>query len=184
MATYTWTLQGTSPTTIALTDIIQFAGLAFGNGIFVGNYNDTTHVKTSGGTNKSLGNTPHSTKYVDSTHFILDGGASTLLSATVPATADCPLKINFAHGSSVAISDHVIYAYDGATTTAVPTDVTFKIFERSNTSWTEAGGSAAALSVANHTTATSHDFFFGISASPDDVGLKSAFAIRDELIYS
>lgn len=184
MATYTWYLQGTSPTTIALTDIIQFAGLAFGNGIFVGNYNDTTHVKTSGGTNKSLGNAPHSTKYVDSTHFILDGGASTLLSATVPATADCPLKINFAHGSAVATSDHIIYAYDGTTTTAPPTDVDFKIFERSNTTWTSAEGSAAALAVASQSAATSHDFFFGISASPTAVGLKQAFTIRDEMIYS
>lgn len=184
MATYTWTLQGTAPTTIDGTDVIQFAGLAFGNALFVGNYQDTTHVKTSAGVNKSLGNSPHSTKFVDANHFILDGGASTPLSATVPATTDCPLKINFAHGSAVAVTSHLIYAYDSSNTLNPPLDVVFKIAERSNTSWTEAGGSAAALVVGDRAAAVSHDFFFLVSASPQSVGLKSNFVIRDELIYT
>lgn len=184
MATYVWTLQGTTPTTIDATDIIQFAGAAFGNAVFIGNYQDSTHVKSSGGANDSLGNSPHNTKYVDATHYILDGGASTVLDATHPTNAECPLKLNFSHGSSVVITNHIIYAYDGAVTTNAPTGVTFKIAEKTNTAWTEAGGSAAALAVADHTTATSHDFYFLISAAPASVGLKSAFVIRDELIYS
>ena len=182
MATYTWTLQGTTPTTIDASDVIQFAGAVFGAAIFIGNYQDTTHVKSSGGANDSSGNVPHNSKFVDATHVSLDGGASALVSSI--STANCPLKINFAHGSSVAISAHYIYAYNGSDTSVAPTNVTFKVCEQGTTPWASAGGSAAGLAVLDRTTATSHDFYFLISASPVTVGLKSAFAIRDELIYT
>ena len=42
MATFTWTLQGTSPTTIDADDIIQFAGATFDSPITVSSYNDST----------------------------------------------------------------------------------------------------------------------------------------------
>ena len=42
MATFTWTLQGATPTTIDATDKIQFAGATFGSPITVGSYNDST----------------------------------------------------------------------------------------------------------------------------------------------
>lgn len=184
MATYTWTLQGTTPTVISATDIIQFAGSAFGTAVFVGNYQDSMHVKTSGGSEKSLGNSPKNTKYIDATHYSLNGGADTLLSASDPAQADCPLKINFAHPSSVAITDHVIYAYNGLSVLAAPTGVTFKIAEQGDTVWSDGGGAGLAMSVADRSAATSHDFYFLVSASPQSIGSKTAFVIRDELIYS
>lgn len=183
MATYTWTLQGTSPTTIDATDIIQFAGSGgFDTAITVGEYNDSTHVESSVGANDSSGNTPHNNKYLTSSTVSVNGGGSTALSGVT--TTNCALKINFAHGSAVAVSSHTIYAYDGTTTTAVPTGVTFYIAEQGDTNWTNAEGSAAALSVADSASATSHDFYFLISASPESVGEKTAFAIRDELTYS
>jgi len=185
MATFAWTLQGTVATTIDVSDIIQFAGAAFGSAVFVGNFNDSTNVKTNVGLNKSLGNSPHNTKRIDSTHYQLDGGATTLLDASHPTTAQCPLKINFSHGSSVAVTNHVIYAYDGVTTTTPPVEVNFYIVEQSHSAWQLAGGSGAALAVFDHLTpATSHNFYFAVSASPSAVGLKQAFVIRDELIYS
>lgn len=182
MATYTWTLQGTTPTTIESTDIIQFAGAVFGAAIFIGNYQDSTHVKSSGGANDSSGNSPKNTKYLTVNTVSLNGAGSAAVSSI--STANCPLKINFAHGSSVAISAHFIYAYDGTDTANPPTNVTFQIAEQGTTDWVEAGGSAAALEVIDHTASTSHDFYFLISASPDTVGLKSAFTLRDELIYT
>lgn len=182
MATYTWTLQGTSPTTIDSSDIIQFAGAVFGSAIFVDDYQDSTHVKSSGGANDSFGNSPHNSKYISDTNVSIDGGSSGLVESVT--TANCPLKINFSHGSSVAISAHYLYAYDGSDTENAPTEVTFKVCEQGTTPWVEAGGSAAALAVADRTTATSHNFYFMISASPTTVGLKSAFTIRDELIYT
>jgi len=182
MATYTWTLQGTSPTTIDATDIIQFAGAVFGSAIFINNYQDSTHVKSSGGANDSFGNAPHNTKYLTTTTLSLDGAATSDVDDLT--TANCPLKINFAHGSGVAISSHFIYAYDGVSTANPPTGVDFQICEQATTPWVAAGGSAAACAVVDRTADTSHDFYFLISASPTSVGLKDAFKLRDELIYS
>lgn len=182
MATYTWTLQGATPTVIDGTDIIQFAAATFGSAIVVGQYQDSMHIETNVGGNKSNGNTPHNTKYVASGTCSLNGGGTVAVNSI--STANCPLKINFAHASAVAVSGHKIYAYDGVTTTAVPTDVTFYIAQQGDAAWTNAEGSAAAKNVTDSPSATSHDFFFLISASPESVGSKTAFRIRDELTYS
>jgi hypothetical protein len=182
MADYTWSLQGTTPTTIAATDILQFAGATFDSAITVGEYNDSTHVETNTATNKSSGNSPHNTKYLTSSTVSLNGAASANVSTI--STANCPLKINFAHSTAVAVSGHTIYAYNGTTTTTGPTDVTFYIAEQGAANWTAASGSASALAVTNSASSTSHDFFFLVSASPTSVGEKTAFAIRSELTYS
>lgn len=182
MATYTFTLQGTSPTTIEATDIIQFAGSTFGSAINVGSYNDSTHVESSVGANDSNGNAPHNTKYIDSTHVSLDGAASALVSSIT--TAQCPLKVNFSHGSAVAVSGHKLYGYDGTTTANPPTDITLKLAQQGDASWVEAGGSGNALSVDDSASASSHDFYFLMSVSPSAVGVKTNFKFRDELTYS
>lgn len=189
MATYTWYLQGTSPTTIEATDIIQFAGAGgFDTAIVVGQYNDTTHVESSVGADDSSGNTPKNSKFISQTGGTggdsqVDVGAGTVDLDTV-TTGNCPLKINFSHGTSVITTDHILYAYDGSTTTDGPTEVDFRAAEQGDANWTEAEGSAAAVTVADDTTGTSHDYYFLISASPTTVGEKTAFKIRDELTYS
>jgi hypothetical protein len=188
MATYTWTLQGSTPTTIEATDIIQFAGATFDSAITVGEYNDSTHVESSVGANDSSGNTPNNTKFISQSGGTggdseADWGDGTEDIDAI-LEAECPLKINFAHGSAVAITNHIVYAYDGSTTTAVPTGVTFQIAEQGDTNFTNAEGSAAALAVGDSASATSHDFYFLISASPESVGEKTAFKIRSELTYT
>jgi len=188
MATYTWYLQGTSPTTIEATDIIQFAAATFDSKITVSEYNDSTHVESSIGANDSDGNSPYNSKFISNDGGTagdgqVDIGAGTVDIDTV-SEANCPLKINFSHASAVSVTDHIIYAYDGTTTTAVPTGVTFYIAEQGNANWTNAEGSAAALAVGDSGSATSHDFFFLISASPESVGEKTDFTLRSELTYS
>lgn len=182
MATYVWTLQGTSPTTIDATDIIQFAGAVFGSALFINNFQDSTHVKSNAGANDSFGNAPHNTKYIAAGTCQLDGGGTVAVNTIT--TGQCPLKINFSHGVAVAITNHFIYAYDGVSTANPPTDVTFYIAEQGTAAWTNAEGSAAALAVTDSGSATSHDFFFLISAAATSVGLKDAFVLRDELIYT
>lgn len=183
MAVFTFTLQGTKPTTIEATDYVQFAGSGgFGTAITVGSYNDTTHVESSGGNNDSSGNSPHNTKYLTSGTLSLDGGASSNVADLT--TANCPLKINFSDSASVTTTNAILYAYDGTTTTNPPTGVTFKAFEQGDSAWTSAGGSASAVTINDDTASTSHDYYFGISASPDSVGLKTAFKLRIELTYS
>ena len=187
MATFTWTGQGTdgaTNTVVGATDVIRFSGATFATPVVVGSYQDTTHVENSGGAEQCATIHLHNLKYISSGNFSLDGGGSTALSASVPTTANCTLKINFSDGSSVVISAGLFYAYDGSTTTAVPTGVTFQCFERSNTVWTGAMGSASALSLAGQSTNTSHDFFLGLSATPTSVGEKTAFKLRIELTYA
>ena len=182
MATFTWNLQGTTPTTIDATDIIQFANATFDSAVVVSEYQDTTHVETSVGGDKSSGNSPHNTKYLTSSTLSLNGASSS--NVVDLTTGNCPLKINFSDASSVATSGAVLYGYDGTTTTAVPTGVTFQAFEQGDSAWTNAEGSGSAVSIADQTASTSHDYYFGISASPESVGTKTDFKIRIELTYS
>lgn len=189
MATYTWTLQGTSPTTIEATDIVQFAGAGgFDTAITVGEYNGTTHVESSVGVDDSSGNTPRNNKFISQTGGTggdsqADWGDGT---EDIDAILDseCALKINFAHGSAVAVTNHIFYAYDGSVTTNGPTGVTFVAAESGDTNFTAAEGSGSALSITDSGSATSHDFYIIISASPDSVGEKTAFTLRDELTYT
>ena len=168
MATYTWTLQGGTPTTIDATDLVQFAAATFDSAITVGAYNDSKFISQTGGTGG------------DSQ---VDIGGGTVDLDTI-STANCPLKINFSHGSSVTTTGHIFYAYDGTTTTAVPTGVDFRAAEQGDANWTEAEGSAAGVTITDDTTATSHDYYILISASPTSVGEKTAFKLRSELTYT
>lgn len=188
MATFTWYLQGTSPTTIDATDKFQFAGGTFDSAITVGAYNSSSHVKSSGNADDSSGNGPKNSKFISQTggnagKSQVDVGSGTVDLDSV-TTGNCPLKINFSHGSSVVTTGCIFYAYDGTTTTTAPTGVTFKAAEQGDTNWTAAAGSASGVTINDDTTATSHDYYILLSASPDSVGLKSAFKLRMELTYS
>lgn len=189
MATYTWTLQGGTPTTIEATDLVQFAGSGgFDDPITVGAYNDTTHVESSVGANDSSGNTPLNNKFISQaggtggdSQADWGGGTEDLDQIT---TAEAALKINFAHGTSVATTGHVFYAYNGSSTATGPTEVDFRAAEVGDANFTEAEGSGTPVTVTDDTAATSHDYFLVISASPTTVGEKTAFTLRDELTYT
>lgn len=188
MAEYTWYLQGSTPTEIEDTDLLQFAGGTFDSPIVVSEFNDSTHVESSVGADDSSGNTPNNNKFISQSGG--GGGKSQadwgdgIEDLDAILQAECALKINFSHGSAVSVSGHKIYAYDGSTPATGPVNVTFKIAELGDTNFTEAEGSGSALSVADSGSSTSHDFYFIVSASPDTVGEKTDFIIRDELTYS
>jgi hypothetical protein len=184
MATFTWTAQLTTGTlTIGATDKVGFYGTNFGDAITVNSYQDSTHIENSSGTHQCTTNHVHNTKYLTSTTVSIDGGASQTLGASVPTTAQCPLKINFSDASSVATSNGKFWADNGSDTATAPTDVTFKAGEQSNTSWTSAAPKSNAVSLANQAAATSHDFYIFCSASPTAVGDKTAFRLGIELTY-
>lgn len=183
MATFIWSLQGSTPTTIDATDIVEFAGSGgFGSKITVASFNDTTHVRSSANANDSSANTPHNNKFLTSTTVSLNGAGSTSLSAA--STAACALKINFSDASSVATSLAKFFSYDGTTIATAPANITFKAAQQGNSTWVDAEGQGTPVNLADQTASTSHDFFILISASPDTVGLKTAFALRIELTYS
>lgn len=160
MATFTNYLQGNEDTEITATDSLQFANGSFDGKITIGEYNDSTHVKTDDDADKSSGNTPNNNNYTDASLPIADG--------------DCALNINFSHTSSVETEDTSFYAYDGTTKTDAPDNTTVYAAEGGDGTWTNAEGSGSALSLDDHgTPATSHDFYIAISASPDTVGSKT-----------
>jgi len=180
MATFTHYLQGTSDTTIADTDKLQFASGVFDGKIKVGEYNESTHIKDDANADKSSGNTPKNNKYISSTEISIDGGASESLSGI--AEADCALKINISDASSVSVESAIIYAYDGSTTTNAMAGTTVQMAEQGDSNWTEAGGSGSALSLTDQASATSHDYFIAISATPTSIGTKTG-KYRMELTY-
>lgn len=189
MATFTWTLQGSTPTTIDATDIVQFAGSGgFDSKITVAAYNDTTHVESSVGADDSSGNTPNNNKFISQAGGTggdsqADWGDGTEDIDAI-LDAECTLKINFADASSVATTSAIFYAYDGTTPATAPTGVTFVAAESGDANFTGAEGSGSGLTLTDQGASTSHDFYILASVSPDSVGLKDSFALRIELTYS
>jgi hypothetical protein len=175
--TFAWILQGVSPTTIDLTDIIQFAGAAFSDPVFFGSYNDSTHVELSIGADDSSGNTPNNNKFISQaggtggdSQADWGDGTEDLDQIT---DAEAALKITISEAFNVTVVDPVFYSYDGVTTTDPLTGLDVRAAEVGDANFTQAEGSAAALALADSLTpATSHDFFIVISKSPTTIGLK------------
>ncbi len=187
MATFTFYLQGGTPTEIEATDKLQFAGGTFDRRIAVDAYNASTHVKTAADADKSAANTPKNNKFISQAggtggDWQVDIGAGTVDLDTV-SDANAALKINFADAASVAVVDAVVYAYDGSTPATPPPGVDVRLAETGDANFTEAEGSGSPLELADQTTpATSHDYFIVASASPTSVGLK-AYAYAMSLTY-
>jgi hypothetical protein len=190
MATFVWLLQGTSPTTIDASDILQFSGVGgFGTKITVGQYNDSTHVESSVGADDSSGNTPNNVKFISQAGGTggdsqADWGDGTEDLDQI-LISEATLKITFSDGASVITEDAIFYGYDGTTPATAPVGVDVRAAEVGDANFTQAEGSGSAVALDdNLTPATSHDFYIAVSASPTNVGLKDDFAFRIELTYS
>lgn len=187
MATFVFTLQGTSPTTIDATDKIQFAGASgFDSQITVGEYNDTTHVESSVGANDSSGNTPNNNKFISQAGGTggdsqADWGDGTEDIDQI-TNAEATLKINFSHGSAVALTNVKLYTY--VTSDATPiTDLDVRLAEVGDTNFVQAEGSGAALTLNDSASNTSHDKYVLASVSPESVGEKTG-KLKMTLTYS
>lgn len=184
----TWYLQGGTPTEIEDTDFIAFADGTFGNPITVDAYNDSTHVRGSGGADDSTGNTPNNVKFISDA----GGGGGDSQADWGDGTedidailqAECTLNIDVTFDTNITVTDISLYAYDGTTPANAPTGMNVKMAELGDTNFTDAHGSGSALSITDSTTpATSHDFYILLSASPTTVGVKSANKARLEFTY-
>lgn len=185
MAVFVWYGQNTAAgtTTISGGHTLSFWGSAFDVPVPVDEYQVTMHNE-QGGTDYCVNNHIHNCKYVDgSTINIDEGGNETLASGTYPTAANCTLKVNFSDASSVALSSVTFWADDGATATAVPTDIDFRMGEFGDAAWSTPEGSGAAKSLESRAASTSHDYFLFVSASPETVGTLTAFRLQIELTY-
>jgi len=179
--TTTFALQGETATTIDATDFLAFSDGTFGNPITVNEYNGGTHVRSSGGANDSSANTPKNNKYIASSTADWGDGTESL---TNILDGECALKMTIAYDTNITVTDITMYAYDGTTTTTAPTDTDVYLAEKGDANWTNADGSAAALTISDSDTpATSHNFYIAVSVKPTAVGIKSANKIRTEFTY-
>ena len=184
-ATFPWNGQDDNAgTEIAIaTDEFGFYGTNFDDAIEVSAYQDSTHVEDSNQADQCTPDHLNNTKYISDSQVSLNGGATSDLAAGYPATSDCPLNIRFDGAGTVATSSATFWSYDGATQTAVPTDITFQGNEQGQLSWEQAEGSGAAFAVGDSGSASTHDFFFFLSASPDAVGVLEAMGLTFQLTY-
>jgi len=173
MATWAVTAQLTTGTlTVNATDRIWLTGSTFATNVTVASYQDGTHISNVSDVEQCSSFHCHNVKYLTGTTMSLDGAGSANLSTLT--TANAPLKFNFSDASSVATSAATFYAYDGTTDATAMVGVTFQAGEASITStWVAANGSGAALSIADDTAATSHDYYIALSATPTSTGAKT-----------
>lgn len=173
MATWTTTAQLTSGTlSVGASDRIWFNGSTFGTNVTVSSYQDSTHISNSSDTHQCTTNHVNNVKYLTSTTMSLNGAGSTNLSTLT--TGQAPIKFNFSDASSVATSAASFYFYDGTTDATAMSGVTVQAAEAAVTStWVAANGSGSALSIADDTAATSHDYFIAMSVSPTSTGAKT-----------
>ena len=183
MATWTVTAQLTTGTlTVGATDRVWLNGAAWGDNVTVSSYQDSTHISNSSDAHQCTTNHVHNVKYLSSTTMSLDGAGSANLSTLT--TANSPLKFNFSDAASVATTAATFYAYDGTTDATAMVGVTFQAAEGGTTStWVAANGSGSALTIADDTAATSHDYFIAISVTPTSVGAKTG-KVKLALTYS
>lgn len=166
----TLVVQGTTPTTLEATDSLAFSAGTFDSAILVDEYNAATHVRSSGGADDSSANTPNNVKYVASTTGDWGDGTESMANIT---DGECTMKVTVSYDSNITVTDFEIYAFDGTTPATAPVGMTVYMAE-SGENWSNVGGSAAALSIADSSTpATSHDFYISVSATPTSVGVKS-----------
>jgi hypothetical protein len=171
MSTFTWYLQGTTNTEIAETDILQFAGMGFNSTIIVGDYNKSTHVKTSAGADKSSANTPNNNRYVSSNQVSINEGANQSLSTVINSKATLLIKIEDL--ATFQVEDAIFFVYKGAVATP-PADLDFQVAEVGDTDFTQALGKGDALALDDKTVAsTEQNYYIVASLSPEDFGTRT-----------
>lgn len=163
----------TGTLTVGATDRVWFNGTNFGDNVVVAAYQTSTHISNSSDVHQCTTNHVNNVMYVSGTQANINGGGTVSLAANVPTTAQCPLKINFSDGASVATSAGKFYAYDGTTDATPMAGVTVQAIQQSNTTWIAANGSGTPVNLADQSAATSHDFFIALSLSPSSTGAKT-----------
>ena len=189
MATFTVTLQGTTPTTIGENDKVMFAGPSgFDDPILVGEYNDTMHGVNASDVEISGGNGPNNVKFISQAGGAGGDSQGDWGSGTEDldqiTDAEATLKLNFSDALSVNVLNWDFFVYDGTTETNGPANLDIRAVEVGDTNWTQCEGSGSALSLSDSgAAATSHDRYVPISISPTDFATSYTFKMKFSLTY-
>lgn len=168
---FTWKLQGTADTTIDETDYLFFCKDTFNSNIIVEEFNDSTHVKTSAGVDKSSANSPKNNKYISSTEISVDGGATQNLSTI--SNSDACLTINVTDGT-VQIEEALFYTFNGASPSQASEYIDTYAAEVGDSEWAHAINRTAGLVLDDKTSNSSHDYYIALSISPSNPGISEA----------
>jgi hypothetical protein len=184
---FTWAwykLNTTTWTDFSAGNLIGFYGTTtYGARTRITVYNVGMHLRTSSGVDTDACANSHMTgvQYIAVGTCKVNGGATVNLNTV---TANESVRIIFTDGATaISTESGIFYAYDGAVDTNVPTAVTAQGAEQGDAAWTGCGGSAAAVTLTNQASNITHTFYVIMSASPDTVGEKTAFAWKIQLDY-
>lgn len=182
--TFTWKLQSNDiygqDTEIGETDVLQFAGAGgLNDPIFVGEYNDKTLVRNSGGTDISAGNIPNNNKFVSQdggtggdSEVEINGGAAQDLD-TVSAD-EAALLITVEEEVNVTVTNAIFYTYNGSNPATAVAGLDVRAAEIGDANFTQVEGSGNALELTDSDTpALSHTFEVVMSVGLTALGLKS-----------
>lgn len=187
---------------------LGFYGAGFGNSVPVGEYQTTTFITNGAGT--SEGPQVNNIKWTHAGSGEINGSGQSKKLTEIPNYL-ATLNPRFTHGSAVQVTNVKARIYDRSNIDRGASGVTTKMAElihpavtqsdtgSGDTTWATPVGSSVIVSLApcpglsglyagngsNSTvSATRHDWYLAISASPDSVGSKTLYGFYMELEYS
>jgi hypothetical protein len=183
---------------------LGFYGGGFGFSVNVGEYQDSTFITDGNGT--SQGPQVDNIKYQNAQSGIANGASSGVNIVNIPNYL-ASLNVRFTHSTAVKTQNAKLRIYDRASINNPASGVTCKVAELVHPStsqlvtgsgsavWATPTGSSVIMSLTAspgisgqrpngaNTNQTDHDWYFGISASPDSIGSKTQFGLYVELEY-
>lgn len=183
---------------------LGFFGSTFGTSVEVAAYQDTTWITDGNGTTQ--GAQVNNIKWTHPSSGSINGAASKNLLDMPNYLAT--LNIRFTHSSAIKTQNAKLRIYDRSSINNPASGVTCKVAELIHPSTTQTGslgsgdstwetptGSSVIMSLVAspgisgqrpngaNTSATDHDWYVAISASPDSIGSKTQFALYFETEY-
>lgn len=184
---------------------LGFYGSSFGQSIEVGAFNSKTYITNGAGT--SLGPEADNIKFLNSASGIVGSSGSGISLRSIP-NYQATLNIRFSYDTPVQVQNAEVRIYDRYNVNNPPSGVTAKLCElihvgttqintgSGSNAWVQAEGSGVVLDlydspgvsgIYNNTTSTwtdtVHDWYVGISCSPNSIGSKTQFGLFCQLEY-
>ncbi len=183
---------------------LGFYGGGFGQSVEVGAYQDTTFITNGAGTTQ--GPQVDNIKWLNTASGIINGASSGVPLTSIPNYL-ATLNARFTHSVAVRTQNVKFRIYDRSNINNPASGVTCKVAElvhpdivqnnngSGSSTWQTPTGSSVVMSLTASpgtsglrpngasTTDAQHDWYLAISASPDSIGSKTAFAAYIELEY-
>lgn len=181
-----------------------FGAGGFGYSVPVGEWQETTFITNGAGTTQ--GPQVDNITYLNSMSGIVGSSSSGIQLRAIP-NYQATLNIRFTHSSAVQTQNVVVYIYDRTSINNPASGVTTAVAElihptvtqvnngSGDTFWSFLEGTGVTLSLIDSpgisgqrpngasTTATDHDWYLAISASPDSLGSKTLYGLYISLEY-